>query len=210
MGAGCRSTLVPWLAGLVAVALLALPFVARGQSADEFDAVTGYRIARYRAPVPEEVPGAKRIFFDDVEKLIAERHAILLDVMAAEGGGANPVTGQWRLTKARQHIPGSHWLPNTGKGLLEPGMESYFKSNLVRLTGGDLSRAVIIYCQADCWMGWNAAKRAASYGYTAVHWYPEGTDGWRDWDGTLAAAEPVPMAPADAAHSVPQHAEEVP
>jgi rhodanese-related sulfurtransferase len=28
-------------------------------------------------------------------------------------------------------------------------------------------------------MSWNAAKRALSYGYTNVAWYPEGTDGWQ-------------------------------
>ena len=38
---------------------------------------------------------------------------------------------------------------------------------------------LVIYCQADCWMSWNAAKQALSYGYTNVAWYPEGTDGWQ-------------------------------
>ena len=36
----------------------------------------------------------------------------------------------------------------------------------------------MVYCQADCWMSWNAAKRLLSYGYSNVAWYPEGTDGW--------------------------------
>ena len=39
-------------------------------------------------------------------------------------------------------------------------------------------RLLVIYCQADCWMSWNAAKRALSYGYPNVAWYPDGTDGW--------------------------------
>jgi PQQ-dependent catabolism-associated CXXCW motif protein len=38
---------------------------------------------------------------------------------------------------------------------------------------------LVIYCQADCWMSWNAAKQALSYGYTNVAWYPEGTAGWQ-------------------------------
>ena len=199
------------LIALVALALFATESPrALAEDAAEFDAATGYRITRYRAPVPEVVPGAKRIFFDDVEALAKSKEVILLDVMSAEGGGADPVTGQWRLVKPRQHIAGSHWLPNVGKGVLDAGLESYFRSNLERLTGGDKSRQIVIYCQADCWMGWNAAKRAANYGYTAVTWYPEGTDGWRDWDGTLVAAEPVAMDPADAVRSGPQRLPEVP
>ena len=43
-------------------------------------------------------------------------------------------------------------------------------------------------------MSWNAAKRAISYGYSNVHWYPEGTDGWAEAGLPLAGAEPVPVA----------------
>ena len=41
-----------------------------------------------------------------------------------------------------------------------------------------LPTLVVIYCLADCWMSWNAAKRILAYGYSNVAWYPEGTDGW--------------------------------
>jgi PQQ-dependent catabolism-associated CXXCW motif protein len=37
---------------------------------------------------------------------------------------------------------------------------------------------VVLYCLADCWMSWNAAKRAQEIGYSNVAWYREGTDGW--------------------------------
>ena len=40
----------------------------------------------------------------------------------------------------------------------------------------------MIYCQEDCWMSWNAAKRVLSYGYPNVAWYPEGTEGWERAD----------------------------
>ena len=48
-------------------------------------------------------------------------------------------------------------------------------------------------------MGWNAVKRAAGYGYTSLYWYPDGTDGWRDWDKPFEAAVPVPVEVAPAA-----------
>ncbi|MGQ0673821.1 MAG: rhodanese-like domain-containing protein [Hyphomicrobium sp.] len=196
-----RRPVVRRLVTVAAAAFLAVTIVhsTAVRAEDDFDPATGYRIARYRAPVPDEAPGARRVDLDAVEALVADPGTVLLDVMAAEGAGPDPATGEWRLSKPRQHIPGSVWLPEVGRGVLDPGIEHYFKSHLDRLTGGDKSRRILIYCLADCWMGWNAAKRAASYGYTAVHWYPEGTDGWRDWDGPLAPAMPVAMTPADAA-----------
>lgn len=171
--------------------------------ASHFDPETGYRMTRFRAPVMDDVPGATRISYDDVADLVKNRSAVLLDVMAAEGGGPDPDTGRWRITKPRQHIPGSHWLPDVGKGVLNAGLEAYFKANLERLSSGDKARPLIIYCVADCWMGWNATKRAVGHGYSAVYWYPEGTDGWRDWDGTLAPAMPVAMQPHEVQQCVP-------
>ena len=68
------------------------------------------------------------------------------------------------------------------------------ETHLERLTSGDRARAIIIYCQADCWMSWNAVRRAAAYGYSAIYWLAEGTDGWRDWDGAFEDSTPVPLA----------------
>lgn len=158
-----------------------------------FDPVTGYRIAHFRAPVSIAIPGATKTDYDGIIDLVRNRNAVLLDVMVGEGAGPDPQTGAWRLTRSRRHIPGSVWLPNVGKGTLDAALESYYRQNLVQLTCGDKSRPVIIYCVADCWMGWNAAKRALSYGYKAVYWYPEGSDGWSDWDGRLTDATAVPI-----------------
>jgi rhodanese-related sulfurtransferase len=40
-------------------------------------------------------------------------------------------------------------------------------------------------------MSWNAAKRAVSWGYTDVLWYPDGTDGWQEAGLPLAEARPA-------------------
>ena len=53
--------------------------------------------------------------------------------------------------------------------------ENYFKSNLERLTGGAKDKAIVFFCLRDCWMSWNAAKRAIAWGYTDVVWFPDGT-----------------------------------
>lgn len=167
-----------------------------GASTSLFDPTTGYRIARYRAPVGEDPHGGKRIAIDELERLVAEERAVLIDAMASDGAGPDPETGEWRIVTPRTNIPGSVWLADVGKGELDPVLEAYFKSNLERLTGGDKRRAIIIYCLSDCWMGWNAVRRASRYGYTSLYWYPDGTDGWLDFDKPLVPAKPAPMTAA--------------
>lgn len=82
---------------------------------------------------------------------------------------------------------------NVGYGVLAPAVEDYFKRNLEKLTGGDKSKAVVFYCLRDCWMSWNAAKRALTYGYTNVNWYPDGTDGWQEIGLPVTEVKPVPQ-----------------
>lgn len=160
--------------------------------ADEalFDPVTGYRIARYRSPTPESVPGGKRIMAPEVTELIKAKDAVLVDVTPSEGGRPNPETGQWYLPKPHFNIAGSAWLADVGEGVLTPEQLKYFTSNLARLTRGDRSRAIVFYCKADCWMSWNAVRRAAALGYENVYWLSEGIDGWSDWEGDLVEAKP--------------------
>lgn len=182
---------------LLVVAYLPLLFVASlhaaGQDDVAFDSVTGYRIAHYRAAVPETVPGGTRIDLDKTDALIKDG-AVLLDVMPSEGAGADPVTGQWRLSRPHQTIPGATWLPDVGRGKLTPVFEAYLKANLEALTKNDNAKAVIIFCQSDCWMAWNAVQRIAALGYSSLYWFPEGTDGWVEWgDRKLVPASPVPV-----------------
>lgn len=177
---------------LAAVVTAAVVPVAAADETPAFDTVTGYRISRYRAPVHDTPPGGQRISIDELDRLIASG-ALLLDVMPAEGGGPEPGTGEWRLVRPRHNIPGSVWLADVGRGVLSPEMERYYRDGLAQLTDGDSSRAIVVYCQSDCWMAWNAIKRASSYGYSRLYWYPEGSDGWRDHDRPAAPAVPVPM-----------------
>lgn len=175
----------------LSILLLTSPALA-GEHA-HFDPKTGYRISQYRSPVDPVVPGGTRIFIEDLDKLVGKRRALLIDVMPSDGAGLDPETGAWHMTSARQHIPGSVWLPDVGKGDLTADLASYFQGNLERLTGGDKDRVLILYCQSDCWMGWNAIKRAAEIGYRQLYWYADGTDGWRDFDRPFEAAVPVPL-----------------
>ena len=100
----------------------------------------------------------------------------------------------WLVSRPRRNIPGSLWLANVGYGALTPKLERYFRDNLDAATQGHRDRAVIFYCLADCWMSWNAARRAVRWGYRNVYWYRDGTDGWSDAGLPTAVAEPVPLA----------------
>jgi len=154
----------------------------------------GYRMEAFRAPVPATLAGATVDTTESVKALIDGGEVVLIDVLPRPPRpAALPEDTIWR-PKSRHNIPGTVWLANTGFGALSEEAEHYFRSNLERLTGGDKSRALVIYCQADCWMSWNAAKRAVGYGYSNVHWYPDGTDGWTAAGLPVEKSEPLPVA----------------
>ena len=178
--------------GLFTACLLLLGFQACAQD-DHIDPASGFRISHYRAVVPDTAPGATRVGTKEVETIYKDGKAAFIDVVPSTGAGFDPDTGEWRLSERHANIPGSKWLPDVGRGAPGAVLESYFMANLASLTGGDKAHPILIYCQADCWMSWNAVKRAATYGYANIYWYPDGIDGWAEWDNPTAPAVPVPV-----------------
>jgi len=180
---------------------LTLPVATRNLAACEIDerfAADGYRIAEFRAPVPDSVPAGTRITTRQLESLLKQEHLLLIDVLPAPVKPKDRPANLLWLPPTRHNIPGSHWLPNIGYGALSAQLDRYFRDNLERLANGDKGRKIVFYCLADCWMSWNAARRAAmEYGYTAVYWYPEGTTGWEAEGLPLARSEAVPMQSAE-------------
>lgn len=150
----------------------------------------GYRVDEYRSPVPGTLQGARVIGTQDAEDLWREKTAIFLDVMPRLAKPEKLPAGTIWRDKIRRDIPGSHWLANVGYGALTPEMEKYFRDSLTTLTSGDKSRKIVFYCMTNCWMSWNAAKRAVAWGYGAVTWYPDGADGWEIARLPLAEARP--------------------
>ncbi len=155
----------------------------------------GYRMGRYRAPTPATLRGATVIATEEAQRLWRSSSAIFIDVLPRPPKPKDlPENVVWR-DRPRYDIPGSVWLPNVGFGALSSEVEAYFGDNLERLTKGDQNAPMVIYCLAQCWMSWNAAKRALSYGYTRIYWYPDGTDAWRAAGGELQETTPLPMEP---------------
>ncbi|MFL4981177.1 MAG: PQQ-dependent catabolism-associated CXXCW motif protein [Xanthobacteraceae bacterium] len=179
------------LLGLAIVASLAAANLVWGEegTAPQPD---GYRLENYRAPTPSSLEGARTIDTVEAARLWRDKSAVFIDVMPQAPRPANLPAGTIWRDKPRFSIPGSAWLPDTGYGELAAATEAYLKNGLATLAGGDRAKPVVIYCLRDCWMSWNAAKRAVAWGYTNVSWYPDGTDGWQAADLPLEPAQPVP------------------
>jgi PQQ-dependent catabolism-associated CXXCW motif protein len=151
---------------------------------------SSYRMEDYRAPVPATLRGAKVVTTDDAAGLLRDKKASFIDVMPHTPKPAKLPAGTLWREKFRNNIPGSVWLPNVGYGALSSETEDYFRVALQTLTSGDKTRAVLFYCMTDCWMSWNAAKRAIEWGYGSVIWYPMGADGWEKGGHALSEGKP--------------------
>jgi PQQ-dependent catabolism-associated CXXCW motif protein len=176
-----------WALALACVLLAGA--AARGGDVPEPD---GYRTGEYRAPTPATLRGARVVTTAEAKQLWDAKDALFVDVMPHAPRPANLPAGTIWRERPRQSLPGSVWLPDTGYGELAPVTERYLRDNLARATAGDRARLLVFYCLKDCWMSWNAAKRALAMGYTNVAWYPDGTDGWADQLLPAVDAQPEP------------------
>ena len=155
-----------------------------------------YRMDNYRAPVPATLHGAAVLSTGEAHAHWQQHDAVFVDVLPQVPRPANlPASTIWR-ERPREDVPGSIWLPDTGYGALAPVMEQYFRHGLELASGSDPNRMLVFYCLANCWMSWNAAKRALAMGYTHVAWYPDGTDGWTTDHLPLELRTPLPRPQA--------------
>lgn len=177
----------------LAVALLAavLAGQASAQQQEPFEP-EGYRTDTYRAPVPATLAGARVLTTAEAEAIWRAKSGAFVDVMPRPPKPKNLPEGTVWRDAPRRNIPGSIWLPDTGYGALPPAMDDYLQRSLARASGDDKAALLVIYCLADCWMSWNAAKRALAYGYSNIAWYPEGTDGWERAKLPTEEAQPEP------------------
>lgn len=179
-----------WLPQVMAIALLAFCSSALAEDAPPSEPDT-YRTDNYRAPVPATLKGGRVLTTDEAEAIWRSGLAAFIDVLPHPPRPNLPPGTVWREAP-RHNIPGSVWLPDTGYGELAGSTEDYLRQGLKRAAGGKLDKLLVFYCQANCWMSWNAAKRALSYGYTNIAWYPDGTDGWQQFDLPVEDSKPEP------------------
>jgi PQQ-dependent catabolism-associated CXXCW motif protein len=152
----------------------------------------GYRLENYRAPTPATLSGAIVLTTDDASELWRQHSAIFIDVLPQPPRPANLSPRTLWHAPSRNSIPGAVWLPNVGFGEIAAETDAYFQRGLAAASGGDQTRPLVFFCERNCWMSWNAAKRAMTYGYSAVRWFPDGTDGWKETDLPLEKVEKAP------------------
>lgn len=138
----------------------------------------GYRLEDYRAPVPDTVPGAAVLHIPAMQKRVERGDAVLIDVLPAPRRPPAMRPGTPWLPARHPSLPGSLWWPEVGRGVLPKSAEDWLRLRLYAVTRNDPSRLVVFFCLADCWMSWNAARRAGEMGFHAA-WFPEGVDGWQ-------------------------------
>ena len=177
------------LAAAIVAAMLAAPAFAQQQEPFEPE---GFRTDNYRAPVPATLEGARVLTTAEVEAIWRAKSGAFIDVLPRPPKPKNLPEGTVWRDAPRKNIPGSIWLPDTGYGTLPPAMDDYFRRGLARASHDDKSALLVIYCLADCWMSWNAAKRALADGYSNIAWYPNGTDGWERAKLPTDEAQPEP------------------
>jgi PQQ-dependent catabolism-associated CXXCW motif protein len=189
---GLRSTSLRFATAAAAFLIFAVPALA-GSPMEE---PAGYRMEEYLAPVPATLAGARVVSTAEAAALWRAGEAIFIDVLPRPPKPDLPEGTVWR-EPPHADIPGSIWLADVGYGSLSETMETWYRDRLEALTGGDQTRPLVIYCRADCWMSWNAARRAVEWGLTGIVWYPGGVEEWEGAGLPLEerAPEPRPQEP---------------
>lgn len=150
-----------------------------------------YKLDDYRSPVPKTLAGGHVLDAAEAEAHWKAKSAVFIDVFPQAPKPPNlPAGTVWR-DPVHMTIDGAHWLPNVGYGNLSVEAEAAFKARLTEFSGASLSKPLVFFCLKNCWMSWNAAKRAVSYGYTQVLWFSEGTDAWQESGNDLVKAQPL-------------------
>lgn len=179
-----RNLLPPSLAVLSLSLLLG---VAQAQTT--LFSAAGYRTSLYRSPTPDHLDGGRIIDTTHLQILLAQTpRPLLIDVYRRQW-----LQGRFIEDQPHANLPGSLWLANTGDGELSAQWQDYFARNLQKAAAGRLDQPVVFYCRADCWLSWNAVKRATEMGYKDVYWYRDGLDAWEAANLPVEAARPEPF-----------------
>lgn len=154
-------------------------FVNIVKASTDIDEPEGYQLDNYRSQTPATLEGAIVVNASKAKELFDRGDVIFIDVLPSPKRPESLSEDEVWLPPKRMNIPGSIWLADVGFGVLSDELENYFKSNLERFHDSN-QKAMLFYCKANCWMSWNAAKRAINYGFSNILWFPGGTDDWSD------------------------------
>lgn len=156
--------------------MLLAPLAVHG---DDVKEPSGYWAGPINSAVPATIAGGQVIHASELAELLKHSPAVVIDVSNAPKKPAGTSADAPWLPLPHEAIPGCSWIPGAGMGEIQPEVDDHYREHLSRQTRGNPDHPVVIYCHERCWLSWNAAKRAISYGYRRVYWFPEGIEGWR-------------------------------
>ena len=158
---------------------LLLLFAAHVAGGEDVREPEGFWTGPINSPVPATLAGGQIIHAEALASLMKRAAPVVVDVSnAPKKPTGMPADAPW-LPLPHDSIAGSAWVPDAGMGQITADIDAFFREFLAQTTRNDLDHPVVIYCHERCWLSWNAAKRAVSYGYRQVYWFPEGIEGWR-------------------------------
>ena len=160
----------------LALLFMLVAFAANSEDVREPD---GFWNGPINSAVPATLAGGKVIHTQELVRLLQQNAPLVIDVSNEPKRPAGMAANAVWLPLPQEVIPGSVWLPGAGLADIAPETDQSFRTLLTQKTHGDFDQLIVIYCHERCWLSWNAAKRAISYGYRRVHWFPEGVEGWR-------------------------------
>lgn len=172
---------------LIVLCLLACAAAAPGHVPEP----RGYWLGPIHGTLPQTITGGHVIHTAALAALLRRGPVRLVDVASAPVRPPHMAAGALWLPLPHRDVPGSVWIPDAGRGVITPAFDAFFRRRLETLSGHDRSAPVVIYCHEQCWMSWNAAKRAIYYGYRNVLWYPDGIEAW------TRAGHPVAIVSAE-------------
>jgi PQQ-dependent catabolism-associated CXXCW motif protein len=150
----------------------------------------GYWMGPTHGPVAATITGGKVIHTTKLAALLKADDVMVIDVSDAPKRPDHMAPRAVWLPLPHPIIPGGIWIPGAGLGAIPPDIERLFRERLALGTHKDPAHELVIYCHESCWLSWNAAKRAISYGYKSVYWFADGMEGWRAAGLPTTVAEP--------------------
>ncbi|WP_199258568.1 PQQ-dependent catabolism-associated CXXCW motif protein [Paracoccus binzhouensis] len=175
---------------LGAVLAMLLAVAAPAQTLAQVPEPEGFRGEPYRAETPATLAGARVIDAAEAMRLHAQG-VPFIDVLPRQARPEGLPEGTLWNAPPHLSIPGATWLYDTGYDRIAPAEAARLRDGLARLSGGDKAARLVIFCKRDCWMSWNAGKRAVALGYTGVLWFPDGVEGWQEQGGSLEPVTPA-------------------
>ena len=106
----------------------------------------GYWEGNVDAPTPSTLHGGRVIHVEQVEALLRQGKAVVIDVSNTPRRPAELAPGAPWLPLPHRALPDALWLPGVGAGALTPEVDDFYRRRLERATAGNVDMPLVVYC----------------------------------------------------------------